>query len=305
MAFYCSHVARHTVEENKNVMIYGPVVMNAEVIAYKDSWENVKTVGISQGRQTEKTLAEQSYPQIQEFQEVTQKGLLYTLENQQIDAVIQDLTKAADIPEYPYKPLTNGDYISFDVFGYELWATLLNGLTLVLSTTEEQNDFVKLNDLILKNNVNVIYGTPSKIQSLVSASNSYDSFKLLSDIGIGGESFNLTFVRDLKLITSANIYNMYGPTEATVGCCAKKISLNNKIITIGKPLANVKFYVLDSNLKLCPPGIKGELYISGDGISKGYYKKDELNKKSFINDVFNKDLTMYKSGDIVSWTKER
>lgn len=195
--------------------------------------------------------------------------------------------------------------ISFDVFGYELWATLLNGLTLVLSTTEEQNDFVKLNDLILKNNVNVIYGTPSKIQSLVSASNSYDSFKLLSDIGIGGESFNLTFVRDLKLITSANIYNMYGPTEATVGCCAKKISLNNKIITIGKPLANVKFYVLDSNLKLCPPGIKGELYISGDGISKGYYKKDELNKKSFINDVFNKDLTMYKSGDIVSWTKER
>ena len=113
MAFYCSHVARHTVEENENVMIYGPVVMNAEVISYKDSWENVKTVGISQGRQTEKTLAEQSYPQIQEFQEVTQKGLLYTLENQQIDAVIQDLTKAADIPEYPYKPLTNGDYISY------------------------------------------------------------------------------------------------------------------------------------------------------------------------------------------------
>ena len=51
MAFYCSHVARHTVEENENVMIYGPVVMNAEVISYKDSWENVKTVGISQGRQ--------------------------------------------------------------------------------------------------------------------------------------------------------------------------------------------------------------------------------------------------------------
>ena len=113
MAFYCSQLARHRVEEKENVMIYGPVVMNAEVISYKDSWENVKTVGISQGRQTEKTQAEQSYPQIQEFQEVTQKGLLYTLENQQIDAVIQDLTKAADIPEYPYKPLTDGDYISY------------------------------------------------------------------------------------------------------------------------------------------------------------------------------------------------
>ena len=194
--------------------------------------------------------------------------------------------------------------ISFDVFGFELWATLLNGLTLVLANKEEQNDFVKLNDLMIRNNVNIIYGTPSKLQSLMSASNSYDSFKLLTDIGIGGESFNLSFVRDLKLITSANIYNMYGPTEATVGCCAKKLSLNSKTITIGKPMANVNFYVLDNNLNLCPPGIKGELYISGDGISKGYYKKDELNKKCFIKDIFNKNLTMYKSGDIVSWTRD-
>ena len=108
--------------------------------------------------------------------------------------------------------------ISFDVFGFELWATLLNGLTLVLANKEEQNDFVKLNDLMIRNNVNIIYGTPSKLQSLMSASNSYDSFKLLTDIGIGGESFNLSFVRDLKLITSANIYNMYGPTQPTVGC---------------------------------------------------------------------------------------
>ena len=71
---------------------------------------------------------------------------------------------------------------------------------------------------MIRNNVNIIYGTPSKLQSLMSASNSYDSFKLLTDIGIGGESFNLSFVRDLKLITSANIYNMYGPTQPTVGC---------------------------------------------------------------------------------------
>lgn len=194
--------------------------------------------------------------------------------------------------------------ISFDVFGYELWATILNGLTLVLSTSEEQNNFVKLNELMLKYNVNIIYGTPSKLQSLMSASNSYDSFKLLSDIGIGGESLTLSFVGDLRLLTSANIYNMYGPTEATVGCCAKKLSLNNKIITIGKPMANVKFYVLDDNLNLCPPGIKGELYISGDGISKGYYKKEELTNKSFMKDIYSPGLTMYKSGDIVSWTKD-
>ncbi|HIW82821.1 MAG TPA: hypothetical protein H9873_00630 [Candidatus Dorea gallistercoris] len=100
-------------EENEDVMIYGPVIMNAEVISYKNSWEEVTTVGISQGRQTEKAIAQENYPQIREFKEVTQKGLLYTLENQQVDAVIQDLRKAADVPEYPYKPLADRDYISY------------------------------------------------------------------------------------------------------------------------------------------------------------------------------------------------
>ena len=194
--------------------------------------------------------------------------------------------------------------ISFDVFGYELWVTILNGLTLVLATSNELNDFTSLNDLILKYNVNILYGTPSKILSLMSANNCRDSFKLLTDIGIGGESLSQSFLDDLNLITSANIYNMYGPTETTVGCCSKKLAKKNKLITIGKPLANVKFYVLDNNLNLCPPEIKGELYISGDGVSKGYFGRDDLTKKAFMQDIFNPSLTMYKSGDVVSWTKQ-
>ena len=97
---------------------------------------------------------------------------------------------------------------------------------------------------------------------------------------------------------------MYGPTETTVGCCAKKLERNTKFITIGKPLANVKFYVLDKNLKLCPPGIKGELYISGDSVSLGYYQRPDLTEKSFLNDIFYPNLRMYKSGDVVSWTSQ-
>ena len=50
MAFYCSHIAKHTIEENENVMIYGPVIMNAEVICYKGDLADVRTAGISQGR---------------------------------------------------------------------------------------------------------------------------------------------------------------------------------------------------------------------------------------------------------------
>ena len=97
---------------------------------------------------------------------------------------------------------------------------------------------------------------------------------------------------------------MYGPTETTIGCSCKKIEKNTKNVTLGKPLSNVKFYVLDKHLKICPIGIKGELYISGDGVSKGYYGRPDLTSKSFLTDIFNPGLTMYKSGDMVSWTKQ-
>ena len=113
MAFYCGHIAVHTIEENENVMIYGPVIMNAEVIAYKNDWEDVKLVGISQGREQERELAKETYPQIEAFQDVTQKGILYTLEDGQVDAVIQDLTKSAVVPQYETKPLSEHDYISY------------------------------------------------------------------------------------------------------------------------------------------------------------------------------------------------
>lgn len=94
-------------------MIYGPVIMNAEIICYKNDWEDVKVVGVSQGREQEKEQAAKTYPQIEKFQDVTQKGILYTLEDEQVDAVIQDLTKSAVVPQYPTMPLSSTDYISY------------------------------------------------------------------------------------------------------------------------------------------------------------------------------------------------
>ena len=94
-------------------MIYGPVIMNAEVICYKNDWEDVSVVGVSQGREQEKEQAAKTYPQIERFQDVTQKGILYTLEDEQVDAVIQDLTKSAVVPQYPTMPLSTTDYISY------------------------------------------------------------------------------------------------------------------------------------------------------------------------------------------------
>lgn len=113
VGFYCSHIAKHTIEQNQDVMIYGPSVMNAEIICYKGSLEAVRRVGVTQGRQQLKELSKKSYPYIEAFDEITQKGILYTLEDEQIDAAILDVTKAAGIQEYEYAPLSENDYISY------------------------------------------------------------------------------------------------------------------------------------------------------------------------------------------------
>lgn len=113
VAFYCTHIAKHTIENNPDVEIYGPVIMNGETILYTEEWENVRKVGVTQGREQSKALAGKTYPQIEGFNEITQKGILYAMEDGQVDAAILDITKAAKIPEFADMPLSDSDYISY------------------------------------------------------------------------------------------------------------------------------------------------------------------------------------------------
>ena len=113
VGFYCTHIAKHTVEQNQDVELYGPVIMNGETIVYKKDWEKVGNLAVTQGREQSKALAQETYPQIQGFNEITQKGILYAVEDEQVDAAILDVTKAAQVQEYKDKPLSGTDYISY------------------------------------------------------------------------------------------------------------------------------------------------------------------------------------------------
>lgn len=113
IGFYCTHIAKHTIENNQDVEIYGPVLMNGETILYTKDWENVKKVGVTQGREQSKALARKTYPQIEGFNEITQKGILYAMEDGQVDAAILDLTKAAQVSDFQDMPLSKEDYISY------------------------------------------------------------------------------------------------------------------------------------------------------------------------------------------------
>jgi amino acid adenylation domain-containing protein/non-ribosomal peptide synthase protein (TIGR01720 family) len=120
----------------------------------------------------------------------------------------------------------------------------------------------------------------------------------------GGEFFPTLAINKLNYSNfRGKVFNHYGPTEATIGKSIHKIDLNHtyEVVPIGKPFSNTRFYVLDSNLKLVPIGVSGELFISGDGIARGYLNLPELTLERFVPDLVQKKQKMYRTGDKVRW----
>jgi acyl carrier protein len=95
---------------------------------------------------------------------------------------------------------------------------------------------------------------------------------------------------------------MYGITETTVHVTCKRLSendLNDNRSLIGGPIPTTNIYVLDSNQKLVPPGVPGELYVGGDGVARGYLRREELTCEKFIANPYDPRECLYRSGDLV------
>ena len=123
---------------------------------------------------------------------------------------------------------------------------------------------------------------------------------------IGGEPLraeSLDFWRDHAPRTA--IFNEYGPTETVVGCSVYKISPDDPRVgpvPIGKPIANTQLYVLDRHREPVPIGVIGELYIGGDGVARGYWKRPELTAERFVEDPFGQPgQRLYRTGDLARY----
>ena len=102
--------------------------------------------------------------------------------------------------------------------------------------------------------------------------------KNITEILVGGEPLNDKILTTMKNESKAKIYNVYGPTETTIWSTSKDMT-NENIISVGKPIANTQIYILNSNKKLLPINVPGELYIGGDGVSAGYMNRPDLTSK--------------------------
>lgn len=121
----------------------------------------------------------------------------------------------------------------------------------------------------------------------------------LKAVLIGGEIISQSIWSQLTKVKDIDFYNLYGPTECTVNASVSHIQSSGDLPTIGQPLSNVKIYILDQYQQQVPTNISGEIYIAGEGVSKGYLNRSELNLERFLVDPFNCDVNarMYRTGD--------
>ncbi len=100
---------------------------------------------------------------------------------------------------------------------------------------------------------------------------------------------------------SYHVVNNYGPTECTVVATSYPVNSFTLNIPIGKPVSNTSIYVLDRVQGLCPPGVNGEIYISGDSLARGYHNMPQLTTEKFVDDPYKPGKRMYRTGDFGRW----
>lgn len=192
--------------------------------------------------------------------------------------------------------------VSFDIAGLELWLPLTVGATVVIASRDEALDSSKLAELMEVHQVDVFQATPATWRIL--ASSEWQGRPSLRGF-TGGEPLSRDLAAAL-LPKLGQLWNLYGPTETTIYSTGCRIENAEALITVGRPIANTRCHILDSQLQPVPVDVAGELYIGGAGVALGYHQRPELTAERFIPDPFVADgkARLYRTGDLARWTAD-
>ncbi|BCL83203.1 non-ribosomal peptide synthetase [Ktedonobacteria bacterium brp13] len=196
--------------------------------------------------------------------------------------------------------------IGFDLTVTSLFVPLLTGQSLLL-LSEEPGISALAAALSDKNGFTLAKVTPSHLEALrqvVSAEQLADATQVLI---IGGEALrheSLAFWQ--RSAPRTRLINEYGPTETVVGCSIYEVpreSTSTGAVPIGKPIANMQLYVLDKHGQLVPVGVTGELYVGGEGVTRGYLNRPELTAERFVPHPFSSEpgARLYRTGDLARY----
>lgn len=188
--------------------------------------------------------------------------------------------------------------LAFDIAALELYLPLWQQKTLFLATQTQHKDPLALTAILQNYPITLLQTTPA-FWNMLLAIEWAPSHSLVALCG--GEPL-LPSLADRLLTKAAAVWNMYGPTEATVWCALKQIQANQPI-TIGHPIQNMEMYVMDDRQKRLPPYVKGELFISGIGLAEGYVNNPKLSQEKFTVCQSAFLGRLYRSGDLACTTE--
>ncbi|MEV7913242.1 amino acid adenylation domain-containing protein [Streptomyces griseus] len=188
--------------------------------------------------------------------------------------------------------------ISFDIAALELYLPLVNGAAVHLVPRETTVDGVALRRYLALAGPTLVQGTPALWQLLREADWSPDELPVTARLLCGGEALPQDLA-DFLAAGAASVWNLYGPTETTIWSLLAPV-VAGEPVTIGRPMWNTGVHVLDASLAPVAQGATGELYLSGDGLARGYRGRGALTAERFVACPFGAPGSrMYRTGDLV------
>ena len=197
---------------------------------------------------------------------------------------------------------------AYDLGHSSIFPAMANGGALHILKKEEYLSVECLGNYIREHKITYIKMTPTLFNVFINDANfQKDYLSSMKQLMLGGEAIIAKDVEKFFDIYPDNCFiNHYGPTETTIGCIAKILTLKDwkkfkEQPVIGRPINNMQVYVLDNQLAPVPTGAIGQIYLAGTGVSAGYLNRPELTKEKFIENPFKKGEKMYATGDLGCW----
>lgn len=198
---------------------------------------------------------------------------------------------------------------SFDVSVWEFWWPFIAGAQLVMAEPEAHRDPQAMQQFFARYGVTTTHFVPSMLAAFVASldADSVAACRTLRRVFCSGEALPTELCREWERLTGAPLHNLYGPTEAAVdvswypACGSELAAVTGSSVPIGWPVWNTGLRILDAAMRPVPPGVAGDLYLTGIQLAQGYLGRPDLTASRFIADPFAPGERMYRTGDVARW----
>ncbi|MEO7020167.1 MAG: amino acid adenylation domain-containing protein [Ktedonobacteraceae bacterium] len=192
--------------------------------------------------------------------------------------------------------------LSFDIAGLELFLPLIASARLVVAGRDMARDGQHLGEYLMRCGATCMQATPATWRLLLEAAwPGQANLKMLC----GGEALPPDLAAQLRA-KGGSLWNMYGPTETTIWSAIEPLEVVVGPVLLGRPIANTQIYLLNAYFEPVPIGVPGDLYIGGNGLSRGYLQRPALTAERFVPNPFSRQpgARLYRTGDLARYRSD-